>query len=67
MGYIGPETDSLLFADINRFIPQDKPQRPTQNKDVFLHAVIMLVRGMAAIRVKFDVEGFHAPHRVIGE
>ena len=55
VGYISPETDSLLLADINRFVSQDKPQRPAQNKDVFLHTVIMLVRGMAAIRVKFDV------------
>lgn len=67
MGHIGPETDSLLLADINRFVSQDKPQRPTQNKDVFLHTVIVLVRGMAAIRVKFNVESFHTPHRVIGE
>ena len=67
VGYISPETDSLLLADINRFVSQDKPQRPAQNKDVFLYAVIMLVRGMTTIRGKFNVEGFHAPHRVIGE
>ncbi len=67
VGHICPETDSLLLTNINRFVPQDKPQRPMQNKDVFLYAVTMLVRGMAAVRVKFDVEGFHAPHRVIGE
>ena len=67
MGHIGPETDGLLLTDIYHFVPQDKPQRPAQNKDVFLHAVIVLVRGMAAVRVKFDVECFHAPHRVIGE
>jgi hypothetical protein len=67
VGHIGPETDGLPLAYINRFVTQDKPQRPTQNKDVFLHTVVMLVRGMAAPWVKFDVEGFHAPHRVIGE
>ena len=67
MGHIGPKTDGLLLTDIHRFVPQDKPQRPTQNKDVFLHTVIVLVRGMEAIRVKFDVECFHAPHRVISE
>lgn len=67
MGHIGPETDSLFLTNIHRFLSQDKPQRPAQNKDVFLHTVIVLVRGMAAIWVKFDVECFHAPHRVIGE
>ena len=43
MGHIGPETDSLLLTNINSFVSQDKPQRPTQNKNVFLHAVIVLV------------------------
>ena len=34
---------------------------------MFFYTIIMLVRGMAALRVKLNVECLHAPHRVIGK
>ena len=55
VGNVGPEADGLSLADLHRPVPQDEPQRPPQDKDVFLYTLIMLVRGMAALRVKLNV------------
>ena len=44
------DTAALLsLADLHRPVPQDEPQRPPQDKDVFFYTIIMLVRGMAAL------------------
>ena len=47
--------------------PKTSRSAPPQNKDVFRHTIIVLVRGTVAAQVKLNVECLHAPHWIIGE